>query len=110
MVGPIAYAEWKPKYHVLCVISIARSTSPGWTRWSPAKVFRRGLWATPRPAPGSRRACSVFGSAMISGRPTTIFGDGSATRDYVYVDDVVIAFLCAAVSGYRNRRLRTGHP
>ena len=33
---------------------------------------------------------------MISGRPTTIYGDGSATRDYVYVDDVVTAFLCAA--------------
>ena len=39
---------------------------------------------------------SVFGSAMISGRPTTIYGDGSATRDYVYVDDVVTAFMCAA--------------
>jgi UDP-glucose 4-epimerase len=33
---------------------------------------------------------------MISGRPTAIYGDGSATRDYVYVDDVVTAFLCAA--------------
>jgi UDP-glucose 4-epimerase len=39
---------------------------------------------------------TIFGSAMISGRPTTIYGDGSATRDYVYVDDVVTAFLCAA--------------
>lgn len=39
---------------------------------------------------------TAFGSAMISGRPTTIYGDGSATRDYVYVDDVVTAFLCAA--------------
>jgi UDP-glucose 4-epimerase len=39
---------------------------------------------------------TVFGSAMISGRPTTIYGDGSATRDYVYVDDVVTAFLLAA--------------
>jgi UDP-glucose 4-epimerase len=39
---------------------------------------------------------SVFGSAMICGHPTTIYGDGSSTRDYVYVDDVVTAFLCAA--------------
>ncbi len=45
---------------------------------------------------------SVFGNAVISGRPTTIYGDGSATRDYLYVDDVVTAFLCAADSGYRN--------
>jgi UDP-glucose 4-epimerase len=39
---------------------------------------------------------SIFGSAMVSGLPTTIYGDGSATRDHVYVDDVVTAFLCAA--------------
>ena len=51
----------------------------------------------PRQDPhGKAGVVTVFGSAMISGRPTTIYGDGSATRDYVYVDDVVTAFLCAA--------------
>jgi UDP-glucose 4-epimerase len=51
----------------------------------------------PRQYPhGKAGVVTVFGSAMISGRPTTIYGDGSATRDYVYVDDVVTAFLCAA--------------
>jgi UDP-glucose 4-epimerase len=45
---------------------------------------------------GEAGVVALFGSAMISGRPTTIYGDGSATRDYVYVDDVVTAFLCAA--------------
>ncbi|MBV9598699.1 MAG: GDP-mannose 4,6-dehydratase, partial [Chloroflexi bacterium] len=51
----------------------------------------------PRQDPrGEAGVVTVFGSAMISGRPTTIYGDGTATRDYVYVDDVVSAFLCAA--------------
>jgi UDP-glucose 4-epimerase len=51
----------------------------------------------PRQDPhGEAGVVSVFGSAMISRRRTTIYGDGSATRDYVYVDDVVTAFLCAA--------------
>ena len=58
---------------------------------------------------GKAGVVSVFGNAVISGRPTTIYGDGSATRDYLYVDDVVTAFLCAADSGYRNRRPRTGN-
>ena len=50
----------------------------------------------PRQDPhGEAGVVNIFGSAMISGRPTTIYGDGSATRDYVYVDDVVTAFLCA---------------
>ncbi len=51
----------------------------------------------PRQDPhGEAGVVAIFGSAMISGRPTTIYGDGSATRDYVYVDDVVTAFLRAA--------------
>jgi UDP-glucose 4-epimerase len=51
----------------------------------------------PRQDPhGEAGVINIFGSAMISGRSTTIYGDGSATRDYVYVDDVVTAFLCAA--------------
>jgi UDP-glucose 4-epimerase len=51
----------------------------------------------PRQVPrGEAGVVAVFGTAMMSGRPTTIYGDGSATRDYVYVDDVVTAFLCAA--------------
>ncbi|HTQ22735.1 GDP-mannose 4,6-dehydratase [Mycobacterium sp.] len=51
----------------------------------------------PRQDPqGEAGVVTIFGSAMISGRPTTIYGDGSATRDYVYVDDVVTAFLSAA--------------
>lgn len=45
---------------------------------------------------GEAGVVAIFGSAMISGRPTRIYGDGRATRDYVYVDDVVTAFLCAA--------------
>lgn len=52
----------------------------------------------PRQDPHGRAGSvvTIFGSAMISGRLTTIYGDGSDTRDYVYVDDVVTAFLCAA--------------
>jgi UDP-glucose 4-epimerase len=51
----------------------------------------------PRQDPnGEAGVVTVFGRAMISGRRTTIYGNGSATGDYVYVDDVVTAFLCAA--------------
>jgi UDP-glucose 4-epimerase len=50
----------------------------------------------PRQNPqGEAGVIAVFGSAMIAGRDISIFGDGSATRDYVYVDDVVEAFVRA---------------
>jgi UDP-glucose 4-epimerase len=51
----------------------------------------------PRQDPyGEAGVVTVFADALMSGRPTTIYGDGTATRDYVYIDDVVAAFLCAA--------------
>jgi UDP-glucose 4-epimerase len=47
----------------------------------------------PRQNPhGEAGVITVFGSAMITGRPVTVYGDGTAARDYVYVDDVVDAF------------------
>ncbi len=49
----------------------------------------------PRQDPRGQGVVTVFGKAMLSESPTIIYGDGSATRDYIYVDDVVSAFLCA---------------
>lgn len=39
---------------------------------------------------------SIFADRARAGRPLTIFGDGSQTRDFVYVGDVVRAILAAA--------------
>ncbi|WP_395309792.1 GDP-mannose 4,6-dehydratase [Mycobacterium sp. AMU20-3851] len=51
----------------------------------------------PRQNPrGEAGVITVFGTAMITNRTATIFGNGSAARDYVYVDDVVEAFMRAA--------------
>ena len=50
----------------------------------------------PRQNPhGEAGVVAIFSSAMCLGRDVTVYGDGSATRDYVYVDDVVNAFMCA---------------
>jgi UDP-glucose 4-epimerase len=50
----------------------------------------------PRQNPhGDSGVVTIFGSALIAGRPVTIYGDGTAVRDYVYIDDVVDAFVFA---------------
>jgi UDP-glucose 4-epimerase len=51
----------------------------------------------PRQDPaGEAGVVPIFCSAILSGARPTVFGDGTQTRDLVYVGDVVTAFLAAA--------------
>jgi UDP-glucose 4-epimerase len=45
---------------------------------------------------GEAGVVAIFTQRMLAGEPVTIFGDGTKTRDYVYVGDVVEATLRAA--------------
>jgi UDP-glucose 4-epimerase len=42
---------------------------------------------------------AIFADRLLRREPVTIFGDGGQTRDFVYVDDVVDAFVRAASRG-----------
>jgi UDP-glucose 4-epimerase len=54
----------------------------------------------PRQDPhGEAGVVAIFAGRLLAGEPCTIFGDGSQTRDYVFVDDVVDAFVRAAERG-----------
>jgi UDP-glucose 4-epimerase len=48
---------------------------------------------------GEAGVISIFGSKMLAGERPVIFGDGEQTRDYVFVDDAVAAFVLAADPG-----------
>ncbi|MGW5050753.1 NAD-dependent epimerase/dehydratase family protein [Actinokineospora sp. NPDC004072] len=51
----------------------------------------------PRQDPGGEAGVvAIFANALLAGRPTRVYGDGGNTRDYVYVDDVVAAFIAAS--------------
>jgi UDP-glucose 4-epimerase len=54
----------------------------------------------PRQDPhGEAGVIAVFASKMLAGERPTIFGDGNQTRDYVFIDDVVHAFVQAMDRG-----------
>ncbi len=54
----------------------------------------------PRQDPhGEAGVVAIFAGRLLSGEPCTVYGDGSQTRDFVYVDDVVDAFARAASRG-----------
>jgi len=45
---------------------------------------------------GEAGVVAIFTQRMIAGEPVTVFGDGTKTRDYVYVGDVAKATIRAA--------------
>jgi len=62
----------------------------------------------PRQTPRSEAGvCSIFMENLMHGRPCTIFGDGTKTRDYLFVGDVVSANRLA-LRGPRNRIYNLG--
>jgi UDP-glucose 4-epimerase len=50
----------------------------------------------------------VFLRQKLAGAPFTIVGDGTQTRDFVYVTDVARAFLSAAESPVKGQRFNVG--
>jgi len=63
----------------------------------------------PRQDPrGEAGVVAIFAGALLTGRPTKVFGDGTNTRDYVYVGDVVSAFVAASGTAGGGRRYNIG--
>lgn len=63
----------------------------------------------PRQDPyGEAGVVAIFASALLVGRQATIFGDGTSTRDYVYVGDVVDAFMRACGDAGNGVRFNIG--
>ena len=51
---------------------------------------------------GEAGVVAIFCGALLGGGTPRVFGDGNQTRDYVYVGDVVEAFLAGAASEARG--------
>ena len=63
----------------------------------------------PRQDPhGEAGVVAIFSQRLLRGEPCTIFGDGKATRDYTYVDDIVSAFVASATAGSGLYNVGTG--
>ncbi|SCX52523.1 UDP-glucose 4-epimerase [Klenkia marina] len=74
-----------------------------WTALALANVYG------PRQDPaGEAGVISLFADALLAGRSTTIYGDGSQTRDFVHVGDVAAAFRAASGELAEDCRLNIG--
>ncbi|WP_157250646.1 NAD-dependent epimerase/dehydratase family protein [Nonomuraea typhae] len=63
----------------------------------------------PRQSPdGEAGVVAIFTDALINGVPTVLYGDGTQTRDYVYVEDVADGFVRACGGDGNGRRFNLG--
>jgi UDP-glucose 4-epimerase len=89
------------------VAAFGRLHGIAWTSLRLANVYG------PRQDPhGEAGVIAIFGRAMLAGRKTVVFGDGTSSRDYVYVDDVVDAFVRSVVESSDGQiyNVGTGQP
>jgi dTDP-glucose 4,6-dehydratase len=56
----------------------------------------------PRMRPHDGRAIPTFLRQALQDRPITVFGDGSQTRSFCYVDDLVRGIIALAEAGYHD--------
>jgi dTDP-glucose 4,6-dehydratase len=56
----------------------------------------------PRMRPHDGRAIPTFLRQALQDRPLTVFGDGSQTRSFCYVDDLIRGLIALAESGYHS--------
>jgi dTDP-glucose 4,6-dehydratase len=62
-----------------------------------------------RMRPHDGRAVPTFLRQALANRPITVFGDGSQTRSFTYVDDLVCGIIALAESGY-HEPVNVGNP
>ena len=67
----------------------------------------------PRMRPHDGRAIPTFLRQALQDKPLTVFGDGSQTRSFCYVDDLIAGIVALAVSDVHspvNSATRTRSP
>jgi len=63
----------------------------------------------PRMRPHDGRAIPTFLRQALQDRPITVFGEGTQTRSFTYVDDLIRGMIALAESGYHNP-VNVGNP
>jgi dTDP-glucose 4,6-dehydratase len=63
----------------------------------------------PRMRPNDGRAIPAFMSQALTEKPVTVFGDGSQTRSFCYVDDLIRGVVLLAESGV-HEPVNIGNP
>jgi nucleoside-diphosphate-sugar epimerase len=76
--------------------------------WAGTGVMAHNTFG-PRMRPNDGRAIPAFLSQALTDKPLTVFGDGSQTRSFCYVDDLIAGLIALAESGV-HEPVNIGNP
>ena len=76
--------------------------------WAGTGVMAKNTFG-PRMRPNDGRAIPAFLQQALSDKPLTVFGDGSQTRSFCFVDDLIRGLVALAESGV-NDPVNVGNP
>jgi nucleoside-diphosphate-sugar epimerase len=76
--------------------------------WAGTGVMAKNTYGA-RMRPHDGRAIPTFLRQALAGRSMTVFGDGSQTRSFCYVSDLIRGMIALAESGYHNP-VNVGNP
>jgi nucleoside-diphosphate-sugar epimerase len=104
-VGPRSCYDESKRFGEALTMAFVRSTG------ADARIIRIFNTYGPRMRPNDGRVVSNFIVQALRGEPLTIYGDGSQTRSFCYVDDLVEGIVrCAATEKTRGRVVNLGNP
>lgn len=104
-VGPRACYDESKRFGEALTMTYVRSAD------ADARIIRIFNTYGPRMRPNDGRVVSTFIMQALQGEPLTIYGDGSQTRSFCYVDDLVEGIVrCAASDATRGRVVNLGNP
>ncbi|MDD3012872.1 MAG: SDR family oxidoreductase [Candidatus Gastranaerophilales bacterium] len=105
-------AEIRPQYPYALTKNIAEQYVMHWGKLYKLPVVSLRLfnvYGTRSRTSGTYGAVfGVFLAQKLAGRPFTVVGDGTQTRDFTYVTDVARAFYSAAASNLTNEIMNVG--
>ena len=104
---PEDHPIWPESPYGICKMTIERYLNYYWRLFKiPFVSLRLGNVYGPRQSPeGEAGVVAIFTQKMLKNEDIFVFGDGKQTRDFIFVEDVVDAFLKSIkkkVSGFFN--------
>ena len=101
--APISYYGWSKQMMENSIMFMHRTKALDYLILRPSNPYGHGQNLF-----GKQGLVAVAIGKILKGEPVEVWGDGSAVRDYIYIDDLVKVFLVLLEKNVKNTTLNIG--